>query len=112
MTNATRTTGAYTVQRYAIIGTQTVAYAAYEPYNGHTSTMHIDNVRMGKVTSRPLPADLDALPARSSARLTAVLAHFDALRAESLAAIVAAFPEAAHGTPSSGEVYADAALVS
>ena len=39
---------------------------AYEAYNGHTSTMHIDNVRMGKVTSRNLPADLDALPARST----------------------------------------------
>lgn len=49
----------------------------------------------GLVTTRRLTPELDALPARSDARLAAVQAYHEALRQEAYAAILAAYPEIA-----------------
>lgn len=108
MATLTAQVGAITVQRFQVIGTPVLVHEAWEAYNGHSSTTHIDGVRMGKVTSRPLTAELDALPIRSLARLEAVQAFYRDLYREAYAAIVAAFPEAADGRFSHGEITTEA----
>jgi len=56
------------------------------------------------VGSRPLPPELDALPAYSDERYRAVSAWHAAQYDEAYAAIVAEYPEAADGERSMGEI--------
>lgn len=86
------------VRRTRIIGTQVAIYSALEPWAGHTSFTTMDDahgqphVRMGHITTRPLPQDVAQLPAGSLARVAAcnrLRSHNQAL---ALAIINRAFP--------------------
>lgn len=65
----------YRVHRYNILTTIHVIYAVYEPgANWYThSTLHHDGSEyLGRLGTRTLPPDIDALPAMSDARIEAV----------------------------------------
>lgn len=81
-----------------------VAYSAWEPYAGHSTLMHIDGVRVGRVGCRPLPTELDALPAGSDERYARVKAWYAAQYAEAYAAIEDAHPGAAGADRDMGEI--------
>ena len=74
----------YFVHRYSILTTDWVVYAVFETRNGHHSTMTGPNGEsLGTVMSRPLPADVDAIPVRvngewNQARFDACDANRDA----------------------------------
>jgi len=111
MTRLIREANGLTIEAHDIIGTDLMIYSAWEPScwlpeggHAHSSLQHIDGVLMGRVGMRRLPAALEALPAFSDARLTAVQAWEGEQEHEAYAAIVAAFPEAAFGRRSSGEI--------
>jgi hypothetical protein len=99
-----RTVGAYYVHRYSILSTDRVVYAVYEPMTGvlldssHSSMMtHPELGRwVGQVSSRRLPAEVDAIPV-GPARWDAIDALRAAQAAECFNAIVGAYPEAARG---------------
>ncbi len=78
-------------------------YAAYEDYDGHSTYMHEQGIRMGRIGTRRLPAHLDALEARSDERLERVGNWHDSQYREAYVLIGEAFPEA-KGTRSMGEV--------
>lgn len=108
LTNETRFIGDIAVQRYNIISTPFWVYQALEPMTTHKSISTIDrecgkcehNGRrydwFGKIGSRALPADIDALPV-NEARFAACDAWRKGEYARAHAAIIAAFPEAAQG---------------
>lgn len=94
-----------TVQRYRIIGTPMVDYVAMEPLAGHSTICSLhDGRRLGKITTRPLPIALAGMKPGSKDRAELVRGFYDASYAESYAAIVEAFPEAADGTRCMGMV--------
>jgi hypothetical protein len=99
------------VERYNIIGTRRWVYDAWEPSerNGempfsHSTIRTVDGRWMGRIGTRRLPAELEALPAYSSERARAVGAFHEAQYEEAYAAIIAAFPAAEHGCRSMGEI--------
>lgn len=68
----------------------------------------------GNIARRPLPADIDALPAMTDERMAAVLGHRDAAMGEVARAISAAFPAfraEEHRRDMSAFIVADWALV-
>jgi hypothetical protein len=100
------------IRRTQIIGSPSVIYTAYEPSvlfarepgEGHSSTMTLDGRAMGKIGTRRLPADLDALPAYSAERSRAVGEFHRRQYEEAYSLIERAFPEARHGRRRDGEI--------
>jgi hypothetical protein len=69
MGNATVQHKRYTVNVYRILGTNLYKASVYEPLNGHsTLTYNTTDRPLGSVHTRPLPANLEALPAMSDIR--------------------------------------------
>lgn len=101
-----------TVEKYNIIGTHLWVYGAWERtsalgsrYEGHSTIQSAnDGGWLGRVGTRRLTPELDALAPYSQERFDAVCAFYDAQYAEAYAAIVAAFPEAAEGRRDAGEI--------
>lgn len=84
----------FVVRRYGIVSTPTVVYEAWEVANGHATTTHTDDRGwLGKVTSRPLPAQIAALPGGSQERIAAVANYLRDLRVLAVRAIEAAYPD-------------------
>jgi hypothetical protein len=107
--------GGFTVVRYNIIGTNLFVHEVYEPspsngahFASHHSLMSGSTYgqpgTLGKVGTRDLPADIDALPARSDERYHAVRAFHQAQYDEAYALILRAFPDAATGRRDMGDV--------
>jgi hypothetical protein len=95
-----RTLGELFIHAFTVIGREgRVIYETYEPVAGHSTTMTGPGPsfpRLGKLTSRPLPADIEAIPV-GQVRWDRLDARRAGLNAESRAAIVSVFPEAAKG---------------
>ena len=95
----TTTNTSIIVQKYRIIGTNTVCYSAWEPssYTGpHHTLTTIDGKVYGQVSTLRIPPEIDALPCgwdRSDACARWYADQYE----RSYAAIVAAHPEAAAG---------------
>lgn len=47
--------------KYGIIGTKHLVYRAYEPLAGHSALTYRDGIGYGDISSRELPAELEAL---------------------------------------------------
>lgn len=106
MSSAHKTVGSVIVTKHQIIGTKHFVFGAYEAsaYSGrHSSLLSIDGQCCGSLASRPMPAEIAALPV-GPARWEALDEFRAANEAEAYAAIVAAFPEAADGERSRGEI--------
>lgn len=99
-----RKVGKYIIHKTNIIGTNEWVYSAYEPYDGHSTIFNIGGKKMGSVPSRPLPVDLEALPAYSKERSVAVRKWHDDLYKLAYQLIFKAFPEAKNGKTDMGEV--------
>lgn len=92
----------YWVHKFNIIGTAIVDYEVFEKCGNrfedgvyiqtHSTFTYKDEDKLGDVTTRALPASVDALP-YGSARIQAVGAWYDASKALAKAVAVAAFPE-------------------
>lgn len=102
--NEWRKVGDQWVNKYSILGTTIVDYAVWEAdvptagslYHNHSTITYRDSGSakcLGDVTTRDIPAEMDALPAYSEARSRAVVAWYDANKALARALIYAAFPE-------------------
>lgn len=114
--------GGLTVNAGRIIGTPHVVFSCYEPargYESHSSFLTINGQHMGRVGTRRLPPEIDALPGpyvygvadEGAARMAAVDRWHRDQYEECYRAICAAFPEACDGRRSSGEIsVTDAAL--
>lgn len=84
------------VHRFAILTTSLVHYDVWEPskmMGAHSTITVINGSWYGSVTSRPLPAELDALTPGSEGRIKAVTAWQDANYALAEALIKATFPQ-------------------
>jgi hypothetical protein len=92
------------IQQTRIIGTNVVVYSAWEPMAGHSTMTTIDGAWWGRIGCRPLPAELDALPARSDERFLAVTEWHEAQYQEAYSAILAQAPEARGGYLKMGEI--------
>jgi hypothetical protein len=118
MTNETRRIGDFRIHRYNIIGTNLWVYDVYEPTAaprigngfGH-STFTSNNMFseskhawFGKLGTRRLTPELDALPAMSAARSEAVQKFHNDQYDEAYRLIMEAFPEAAKGHRSMGSI--------
>lgn len=88
------TTNGTTVTRMQIIDTGSTVYEAWEDDSAgnHSTVMTIDGRRMGKVATRSLTPELDALPARSQERWDAVKAFHVSLYTEAYVEICKAYP--------------------
>ena len=86
----------FTVERYSIITTPVVVYTVLEPaasdWSSHSTITTLDGVKMGRVSTRGLPADLDKLPAGSAERSAAVREFYEDLWQACAAEIVEAYP--------------------
>lgn len=72
-------------------------YSAYEiDHSNHSTITYFDGVCYGRVGTIDLPAELDALPARSETRSTAVRAFHASEYDRAYNAILAAFPALAN----------------
>lgn len=83
------------VERYKIIGTDTTVYRAYRPTTitgAHSSFTHFDGECFGDVATERPSADIDALPAMSTARFVAVSNWYAAKHAEAYRLIFDAYP--------------------
>jgi hypothetical protein len=80
------------------------AYEASSHFGIHSSLMTLDGQVCGKLTTRRIPRDVETLRPGSPERLAACDAFWSACEAESYAAIIAAFPEAASGVKDRGEI--------
>lgn len=100
----------YIVQRYRILGTKCyvhVAYAKVDTFleNDFTTLNNDDKFGwLGQIGSERLPAELKALPALTDERQQAVRQWREERYQEAYKAILEAFPEAAYGTVSMGQV--------
>ena len=92
------------VKRTHIATTETVVFSVWESNAGHTAVTTIDDRWMGRVGSRKLPADLDALPPCTHRRMNAVQAWHEAQYREAYDAILAEYPEAIEGDRDMGEI--------
>jgi hypothetical protein len=95
-----RTLGELFIHAYTVIGCEgRVIHEVYEPIAGHSVTMTGPGPsfpRLGKLTSRPVPDAIDAIPV-GQVRWDRLDAWRAGMNAESWAAIVSVFPEAAKG---------------
>lgn len=86
------------VHRYDIIGTSIVCYVVYEPSSPmgkHSSITHTAEYGwLGDMTTRQLPALLEAMRPGSQERITAVCTWLDGLNKQARGLILAAFPGA------------------
>jgi hypothetical protein len=80
---------------YKVIGTQLTIYEAYEDYDNHSSIMTFDGKWMGRVGTRRLTEELEALPAYSDERIQAVTAWQEAEYEEAYDFILSQVPELA-----------------
>jgi hypothetical protein len=99
--------GSRIVRRYNIITTDHWVYEVLEPnnwggYGDHSSIMTFQGCRWGSVATRRLPADIDIL--RGEERYRAYDAYRALLLEECYTLILKAFPEAAAGRRSDGEI--------
>jgi len=107
-----RSVGDVIVNRFRIIGTRTLVYQALERWsseNGigsHSSLTSVDGRDgwYGRVGTKRLPANLDALPAMTQERFDAVDAWHGQEYDRAYAAIIAAYPEAEGGRRRMGEI--------
>lgn len=103
----TLTTGEV-IQKTRIIGMNLDVYSAWEPTEDHAhstiTTFEDYGPWYGRVATRRLTPELDALPAMSRERSEAVGRWHEAQYEEAYALILAAFPEAANGRRSSGHI--------
>ena len=110
--DATRKVGSVVVHRYRIIGTPRVVHAVYVPgatyFSEFSTTFRIDGVLCGKLTSKQIPANVNALPV-GPARFAACDAHRSELEEQAYRAIVEAFPDAAHGAREHGDIVTEVA---
>lgn len=81
------------VMRYGIIGTETVVYEAWEDYDGHSTYRTEGERKLGRVGTRRLTDELEALPKMSRERSERVRDWHDDQYQEAYDAIFAAFPE-------------------
>lgn len=56
------------VKETKILMSPFVVFSAWEPYDGHGTSMTIDGKNYGRVGTSRIPAVIDALPARSNER--------------------------------------------
>lgn len=99
------------VQRSRLIGTSTLQYAAWAPIEGigfgcpYSTITHMNDRWWGRLgTERELPPELEALPVRSQERWERVHAWHDANYDRAYQLIERAFPEAAAGHHSMGDI--------
>jgi len=72
----------YYLHTYRILGTRCHVTDVYEDYAGHQTFTHLPNgERVGLITSRPIPAEMDALR-YGDERIRQVRGHYTALDAE------------------------------
>jgi hypothetical protein len=86
------------VTRSQIIATDLVVFEVWEPscgLNYHSTVTTIDGERYGKLTTRTLPEDLNALPSFSDERYEAVRSWHRDLDAKAQWHIMAAYPRLA-----------------
>ena len=90
-----------------ILGTACTVFSAWEPapsiFGGHSTKMHIDGKLFGRVGTRELPREIEAIP-YGSERLHACDVFRSAQYEEAYRAIVAAHPEAASGMYDMGQI--------
>lgn len=83
--------------KYGMLTTSFVCYKVYEPsslFGNHSSiTRHPEHGYLGDITTRRLPAELDALPVYSDERYQAVKAYHKSLEEQAEAYILQAFPQ-------------------
>lgn len=79
-------------QVHRIDGYGFTTYDAYEPYNGHSTFTFEEGVRLGRIGTRPLTAELDALTPYSQERQDAVGAWHTVQYEEAYGLIVEAYP--------------------
>lgn len=90
--------GDFIVQAYSILSTDHVEFAVFEAEDGHSSTRSLPHYgRLGAVQSRPLPADIAAIPLGTPERLAACQARRDGIDEVCANAIRAAYPELVTG---------------
>lgn len=95
------------VQKYNIIGTNLVVYNAWEPSSvmgKHSSITFIEGKCYGQIGHRFMSPEIEALPAGSKERIEAVQKAYDEQYQEAYRLIVEAFPEAASGSRSMGDI--------
>lgn len=91
------------VNKFSILTTRTVCYEVYEPrrsgfdanghyFSTHSSYTHHEDMCLGDITMREIPPLMNALPAYSEERARAVIAWYDANKAQARALVLAAFP--------------------
>lgn len=86
----------YAIERTKIIGTNLYVFTAWEcddEHCQHSTIKHIGDVRYGQVSSRRLPAYIEAIPLGSDARLAAVSAWQAGRDAAERRLIESIFPE-------------------
>ena len=94
----------FRILRSQIIGTRTWVFDVYEPYAGHSSFSHFDGERWGRVGTRPLTPELEALRPMTDERIKAVQDFHRAQYFEAYVAITVEFDEAAVGTRMMGSI--------
>jgi hypothetical protein len=80
------------VQIHRIDGYGFTTYDVYEPYSGHSTITFEEGVKLGRIGTRSLPADLDALKPWSHEREDAVRAWHAAQYEEAYGLIDQAYP--------------------
>lgn len=106
-TNEHKSIGDKLVQKYNIIGASVMVYNAWEPsgiMGKHSTITFIDGKCYGRIGSRHLSPEIDKLPALSNERLYAVRKAFEEQYQEAYNLIIQAFPEAADGSRSMGDI--------
>lgn len=93
----------YTIRRTQIIGTNQLVFTAWEPMAAHSCVMLSE--KLGQVTSRRLPAELEQLT--GEARFALVTEWLEQLKLEAVQAILAEYPWLAEaGYVSGGQILA------
>ena len=103
------------VRRSRLLGTNTLMFHAWAPIDGimaspYSTITHMDERWWGRLgTERELSAELEALPARSQERWERVHAWHEQNYQRAYELIERAFPEAAAGRYSMGDITLDLA---
>ncbi len=90
-------------RRFQIIGTSLEIIQAWEPVAGHSEITTIDGERCGRIGTRRITAELDAMP-RGDARIAAVGAFYKTQNQEAYQIIEAAHADASTGRHRHGEI--------
>ena len=100
--------GTIAIKRTHILGTRAIVYSAWEPggiSHSHTTITTIGGARFGRIHTRTSGEETFAhLRGGSPERIAAVRAWYAAKDEESYAAILTAYPEAADGVRSDGDI--------